>query len=119
MGSALDAALPFLKNKTVRGIFLGDEPCCTGVPAWALDAAASFTKERIGDHGIVYVNECSRPFDPRLHYHGSFVNPVKGGNSSGSFPGVPKSLDLISLDMYCPNHPCRSPQVAPCNRTIS
>ena len=47
--------------------------------------------------GYVYVNECSRPFDPRLQYHGSFVNPIKGNHS---FVGVPKALDLISLDMY-------------------
>ena len=41
------------------------------------------------------MNECGRPFDPRLAYNGSFRT------SNGM--RVPKSLDMISIDMYCPS----------------
>ena len=41
------------------------------------------------------MNECGRPFDPRLAYNGSFRT------SNGM--RVPNSLDMISIDMYCPS----------------
>eukprot|EP01046_Picozoa_sp_COSAG06_P037670 COSAG06_NODE_4276_length_4411_cov_1.926716_2_plen_221_part_00 len=92
VGKLLDEAMPFIRNGTIVGLFLGDEPCCMGVPAWALDTVASFCKSKIGGtQAFVYVNECGRPFDPRLAYNGSFRT------SNGM--RVPQSLDIISIDM--------------------
>jgi hypothetical protein len=76
-----------------------------GVPQWALAAAAAFAKKRVGAHAFVYVNECDRPFQPSLHYNGSFVNGP--GGSPG--PGIPDGLDMISMDIYCPNQAPGSP----------
>ena len=92
----LDAAMPLLQNGTIKGLFLGDEPCCMGVPVWALETVAAFCKKKTAGTGaFVYVNECGRPFDPRLAYNGSFRT------SNGM--RVPASLDVISIDMYCPS----------------
>ena len=92
----LDEAMPLIKNGTIKGLFLGDEPCCMGVPVWALEAVAAFCKGKTAGTGaFVYVNECGRPFDPRLAYNGSFRT------SNGM--RVPVSVDIISIDMYCPS----------------
>ena len=58
VGKLLDDAMPFIRNGTIVGLFLGDEPCCMGVSVSALDTVARFCKDKIaGTKAFVYVNE--------------------------------------------------------------
>eukprot|EP01043_Picozoa_sp_COSAG02_P082381 COSAG02_NODE_20620_length_822_cov_2.712310_1_plen_202_part_01 len=42
--TALGSAMPFLENGAIRGVSLGDEPCCGGLPVSDLAAVADFVK---------------------------------------------------------------------------
>ena len=62
--AAAAAVAPFVRNRTVAGIFYGDEISCTcGVPFWAVDAVTSFFRGLLegtrGCSGLIYAtNEC-------------------------------------------------------------
>jgi hypothetical protein len=55
--------MPYLEKGAIRGVSLGDEPCCGGLPVSDLAAVADFVKDMI-EHtkAFVYVNECGRTF---------------------------------------------------------
>ena len=103
----LASALPHIgKTKAIRGIFLGDEPCCGGLPAAELDELATHVKTKlVGTGAFIYVNECSSPFVG--------ISPGHDGCPVGSdfcpFSGlmgakIPSALDFISVDMYKSNN---------------
>jgi hypothetical protein len=86
----LDQAMPHLRSRAIEGLFLGDEPCCSGAASFDnLSTVTAFVKSRIAGTGaFVYVNECSRVVNPAFHYAGSWQN-------------APTGLDVISMDGYC------------------
>lgn len=84
--AAMIEALPLLKKGVLKGIFLGDEPACAGVPAANVSTVASYVKSKVGDAGFVYINECERTFN----------NP----DYPGYMTVVPAGLDYISIDTY-------------------
>jgi hypothetical protein len=86
----LDTAMPHLKSGIISGIFLGDEPCCSGsASAENLSSVAAFAKTKLAGTGaFVYVNECSRVVNPAFRY-------------AGSWRTVPAGLDVVSMDGYC------------------
>ena len=51
VGRELDWAMPLIRNGTIAGLFLGDEPCCMGVPVWALETVAAFCKKKTAGTG--------------------------------------------------------------------
>lgn len=76
-------------------IFLGDEPCCGGLPVTELDQVASFVKTRVSHtSAFIYVNECER----------TFMGLCDGPGSCKPYPGmmthVPAAIDVISADIY-------------------
>jgi hypothetical protein len=75
------------------GVFLGDEPCCSGVSAEALALAAAFVKALIAPlGGWTYVNECDHTF-------WTIGNTTYPGQMTGL---VPAGIDVISIDRYMP-----------------
>ena len=92
--AALTAAVPHLRSGALAGIFLGDERCCSGIPFSNVTSVAAVVRsflDGVAPHSLVYINECSTPFDDCKKY-----------NPSLSCWGdtVPDSIDLISLDIY-------------------
>ena len=95
--AVVSAASPLLRSGVIRGLFLGDELCCTGTAPDALAALASFCRAQLlaAGHGNaeVYINECARSF-------------IGAGESGGEpWPGwnkgmIPAGLTLVSLDNY-------------------
>jgi hypothetical protein len=103
----LDSAMPYLESTVIewrepsggpaaiKGIFLGDEPCCNGVPVAEVAAVADFVRSRINHtDAFIYLNECARTF---------------AGNDGPGTPAlpaasimkmVPASIDFISVDQY-------------------
>jgi hypothetical protein len=76
-------------------IFMGDEPCCGGLPVSELAEAASFIKARIAHTtAFIYVNECER----------TFTGVCDASGACHSYPGlmtqVPSAIDFISADVY-------------------
>ena len=56
LGTILDSAMPFIEQGAIRGIFMGDEPCCGGLPAAELARAADFIKGKIAHtDAFIYV----------------------------------------------------------------
>jgi hypothetical protein len=101
LSKALSSAMPYLEKGAIRGVSLGDEPCCGGLPVAALGAVAGFVKNMIRHTGaFVYVNECARTF------MGLYNN-----GTDGMYPGMitkanmPASIDIISADQYSPTVP--------------
>jgi hypothetical protein len=97
------AALPhFGSDKAIRGVFLGDEPCCGGLPVSELAELATYVKAKLAGSGAyVYVNECERSFvglNPGSH------GCPKGHQGNCPYPGlitkVPDAIDFISADIY-------------------
>jgi len=88
LGWTLDKAMPAIKSGAVVGVFLGDEPCCSGSASAAnLSTVAAFIKARLaGTPVFVYVNECSRVVNPDMNYTGSWAK-------------VPEGLDVVSMDV--------------------
>jgi len=75
------------------GVFLGDEPCSSGVSAEALALAAAFVKALIAPlGGWTYVNECDHTF-------WTIGNTTYPGQMTGL---VPAGIDVISIDRYMP-----------------
>lgn len=72
----------FGTGKALRGVFLGDEICCHNVSCWgaALAPVASRLRASLGPNALIYTNECA--------------------TNLSSLGGVPKDLDLISVDVY-------------------
>ena len=92
--SVLTTATPHLQSGAVAGIFLGDERCCSGIPFSNVSSVAGAVRaflDRVAPHALVYLNECSTPFDDCQKYNPSLSC---WGDS------VPTSIDLISLDIY-------------------
>jgi hypothetical protein len=96
--SAVAEIGPALRNKSVTGVFLGDELCGTAnIPANNLSAVATAAKSlmRPFGGGLVYVNEAVRA-----------VNTSSWGPRNGRAPSpcfmtkIADSIDLISLDWY-------------------
>lgn len=96
--SAIAAIGPALRNKSVVGVFLGDELCGTAnIPAENLSAVATAAKLHMGSFGggLVYANEAVRA-----------VNTSSWGAQPGRAPSpcflpkIPDAIDLISLDWY-------------------
>jgi hypothetical protein len=89
---------PALQNKSVAGVFLGDELCGTAnIPANNLSAVATAAKSlmRPFGGGLVYVNEAVRAVNT------SSWGPQNGRVPSPCFmPKIPDAIDLISLDWY-------------------
>jgi hypothetical protein len=94
LSSALIAAEPHLRSGALAGIFLGDERCCSGIPFTNVTAVADAVKSflnRTAPNALVYINECSTPFD----------ECQKANPSIACWgPTVPASIDAISLDIY-------------------
>ena len=97
ISAVVRAATPLLASGAVRGLFLGDELCCTGTSPENLTAVANFCRARLqtAGHGSadVYINECAR----------SFIGAGEWGG--GEWPGwikgkIPEGLTLVSLDNY-------------------
>ena len=65
--AVLRSAEPHLRpGGALAGIFLGDERCCAGIPFSNVTAVADAVKtflNRTAPAALVYINECSRPFD--------------------------------------------------------
>ena len=76
---ATQEILPYL-GKQYRGVFLGDEICCSNVTCWdtALAPVAAKFRTLLGPDAIIYTNECAN----------------KG------IQNVPEAFDLISVDTY-------------------
>lgn len=70
---------PLIANKTMVGVFFGDEICCGGVPLANLTTVVSRTRAVLGPDAILYTNEC---------------------HELASWDAVPADLDLISIDAY-------------------
>ena len=126
------AVAPFVANRTVVGIFYGDEISCTcDIPFWAVDAATSFfrglmeSKHASFGRLIYATNECMNtmgcPPPPQQVCPGCCSGPkVCGGGGScpgcavscgvrnathgfeGYWPTVPAALDYVSVDTYLP-----------------
>jgi hypothetical protein len=61
--TALTSAMPYLLRGAIKGVSLGDEPCCGGLPVAELARVADFVKGMIAHTGaFIYVNECGRTF---------------------------------------------------------
>jgi hypothetical protein len=108
--SVLGPAKPFIENSTVKGVVMGDEPCASGVPARAMEEAALFIKAQVGPRVFVFVNENHKPFDPRVRYIPGGCKPgvdspcvLYNGSFVHSLGRVPRGLDIISIDLYCPH----------------
>eukprot|EP01052_Picozoa_sp_SAG31_P000255 SAG31_NODE_8_length_42345_cov_10.980992_7_plen_373_part_00 len=125
------AVAPFVQNKTVAGIFYGDEISCTcNIPFWAVDSATSFFRGLLESKhactGLIYAtNECMNtmgcPPPPQQVCPGCCGGPnVCGDGGScpgcvtscgvrnathgfeGYWPTVPAALDYVSVDTYLP-----------------
>jgi hypothetical protein len=90
-------AAHLLSSGAVRGLFLGDELCCTGTSPEDLASVASFCRQQLQAFGHgdaeVYINECAR----------SFIGAGEWGGKE--WPGwikgkIPEGLTLVSLDSY-------------------
>lgn len=97
LGDLIDSALPHLKSGALRGIFMGDEPCCSGLPPTELEEASNFVRAKIkGTNAFVVVNECERSFS------GLWLNQTTG--KWQQFPGLikklPQAIDFVSADTY-------------------
>ena len=103
----LDSAMPFLESTVVewgepsggppaiKGIFLGDEPCCNGVPVAEVAAVADFVKARVNHTpAFLYLNECQRTF---VGDDGPGTPALPAGSVMKT---VPRSIDYISADIY-------------------
>lgn len=102
----LASASPYIgRRKAIRGVFLGDEPCCSGLPVSELDELASYVKSKlVGTGAFIYVNECSAPFVGLAPGHGG----CPAGGPFCPYSGlmgakIPSSLDFISVDLYTGN----------------
>ena len=69
---------PLVRNRTVVGIFIGDEKLCGGVPLSNYTAVLAHLRAAFGRSVLLYGNECTHP--------------------SGLV--VPAELDLFSFDVY-------------------
>lgn len=89
----MDRALPLLKSGVLRGIFLGDEICCSHVPYANFSAVASIVRQKLdGTDAIIYANECTQPF-------------VRTGETWTIPSKLDPALDYISIDS-CPSERC-------------
>ena len=87
----LESAMPWLQAGALKAVFIGDEPCCSGVPLSEVAAVADHVKARINHtDALVVLNECQRTFDATK------APP----NFPGLITGVPTSVDVISADLY-------------------
>ena len=107
LGGLIDSALPHLRSGAIRGIFMGDEPCCGGLPPAELEEAASFVKAKIeGTGAFIAVNECERSFS------GLWLNQSSG--KWQPFPGLikklPQAIDFVSADLYTYSAPGEAAQ---------
>eukprot|EP01065_Artemidia_motanka_P030206 TRINITY_DN36218_c0_g1_i1.p1 TRINITY_DN36218_c0_g1~~TRINITY_DN36218_c0_g1_i1.p1 ORF type:complete len:303 (+),score=119.28 TRINITY_DN36218_c0_g1_i1:54-911(+) len=81
--TVVDDILPnYGPGKALRGVFLGDEICCSNTSCWdtALAPVAAKLKSMLGNESIIYTNECA--------------------SSAGEISKVPAGFDLISADIY-------------------
>lgn len=112
LATALKLAEHGLRTKAIAGIFLGDERSCGGIPFSNVTAVADAVRaflDKVAPDAKVYINECAGPFAYLTKSNGTvagleFVDcangPEQGDKCWG--PKIPASIDLISLDMYCP-----------------
>ena len=85
---AQTVALPFLRNSTVVGVYIGDELCSHNIyPCWKLSMGPLLKKLRalLGSKAILYTNECESSFS---------------NHTGPSLDKLPPELDLISFDAY-------------------
>ena len=62
---AKTVAVPFMRNKTVVGIYIGDELCSHNIyPCWKLSMGPLVKKVRalLGPTALLYTNECESSF---------------------------------------------------------
>ena len=81
-------ALPFLRNGTAVGVYIGDELCSHNIyPCWKLSMGPLLKKVRalLGPKAILYTNECESSFS---------------NHTGPSLDKLPPELDLISFDAY-------------------
>ena len=71
--------MPLAANGTYKGVFLGDEICCGGVPLDDLATVLKSLRSLVGPEAILYTNECAE---------------------MSTWPSVPTELDYISMDTY-------------------
>ena len=97
ISAVVAAAQPLLRLGIVRGLFLGDELCCSGTSPQNLTSVANFCRAELtaARHltAEVYINECAR----------SFIGAGEWGGQE--WPGwikgkIPDGLTLVSLDNY-------------------
>ena len=84
---AKDVALPFMRNGTVIGVYIGDELCSHNIwPCWKLSMGPLLKKVRalLGSKAVLYTNECESSF----------------GNHTTALDKLPPELDFISFDAY-------------------
>ena len=93
--AVLTIAEPHLRSGVLAGIFLGDERCCSGIPFKNVTAVADVVRRflnRTAPRALVYIDECSTPFDQCQK-----VNPsISCWGEKGEFD----SIDIVSLDLY-------------------
>ena len=84
---AKEVALPFMKNGTVSGVYIGDELCSHNIyPCWKLgmDPLTKKLRQLLGRKAILYTNECESSF----------------GNHTTALDKISPDLDYISFDLY-------------------
>jgi hypothetical protein len=102
LASAIDAIGPALRNRSIEGVFLGDELCGTAnIPAANLTAVAEETASlmaRFGG-GEIYANEAVRAVNDS---HWGPQRGAGGGRPASAcfLPRLPTALTLFSLDFY-------------------
>jgi hypothetical protein len=89
-------------KKAIRGIFLGDEPCCGGLPVTELAELATYIKGKLVGTGVwLYVNECERSFTGLSPGSDGCPKDKKGFcRYAGQIRKVPDAIDFISADIY-------------------
>lgn len=84
--------VPRLRNRTIRGVFVGDELVCgrSTLVATVLAPLISELRRLVGSEALLYANECTTTIAGNsTHYH----EPPLAGN-------IPAELDLFSVDHY-------------------
>ena len=94
VGKELDWAMPLIRNGTIAGLFLGDEPCCMGVPVWALETVAAFCKQKTSGTGAFVYGERLFPNDEKGRGERGILTQHDVNVVLGKIPLIPSFLNV-------------------------